>query len=106
MAKLAFYTYGILEEKISHPKNTEFLNRALGIYESIVHSEGLVDRAGSKTFEDESLSWGDLGASPRFTDENLESRTDDAESDSPVFAGIPSGYDPATVSLWDDMESV
>ena len=43
MAKLAFYTYGILEEKISHPKNTEFLNRALGIYESIVHSEGFVD---------------------------------------------------------------
>jgi hypothetical protein len=44
--------------------------------------------------------------SPRFTDENLESRADDAESDSPVFAGIPNGYDQATISLWDDLESI
>jgi len=48
MAKLAFYTYGILEEKISHPKNTEFLNRALGIYESISTQKGLLTALGPK----------------------------------------------------------
>ena len=90
----------------SPSEDTKFLNRALGIYESIVHSEGLVDRTGPKTFEDESLSRGDPGARPRLTDKNLESRTDYAESDSPVFARIPNGYDPATISLWDDLESV
>lgn len=99
MAKLAFYTFGILEEPVGHPDSLGFLQRIPSVFEGAEQSDGFVGRAVSRSFDDPDPIWGDPSARPRFTSEQLKSRED----------SVPEpydGYDPTTISLWDDLESV
>ena len=72
------------------------------MFESAEEAEGFVDRAGSRYLETQDSPWGDPGASPRFTAEQWEARIKD---DSATTAASD-GSEAATVSIWDDLESV
>ncbi|MCH8801536.1 MAG: DUF3291 domain-containing protein [Chloroflexi bacterium] len=105
MAKLAFYTFAILEETHGHPHSKGFVDRISGVFESAERSDGFIDRAGSRYSEDQSSVWGDPSASPRFTQEHRDARPVDP-SMTPEQTAASDGYEAATVSMWDDLESV
>ena len=100
MAKLAFYTFGLLEEAHAHPHSKGFVDRVPFVFESAEQSEGFVDRAGSRYLESRDSRWGDPQASPRFTAQQSEARQDNPSKVS------SSNQEAATLSLWDDLESV
>ncbi|HMS65315.1 MAG TPA: DUF3291 domain-containing protein [Ignavibacteria bacterium] len=79
MAKLAFYTFGILKEKKGHPLVQGFWDRVDTVFSQAESSEGFLNLDNG--------SWGKY-ASPRFFDPEKH-----------VSA-------PATLSLWKDLESV
>ena len=88
MARLAFYTFGILHEPREHPRTKGFIERVPLVFDSAENSEGFVDRASARNREENDPRWGEPGANPRFFEE-----------DHHPFA-------PATLSVWDDLESV
>ncbi|MBC8281304.1 MAG: DUF3291 domain-containing protein [Chloroflexi bacterium] len=105
MAKLAFYTYGILEETKGRPHSKGFIDRVPDVFESAERSDGFIDRDRARSREDASLAWGDPDASPRYTKEQWLAQTGDSTV-SPIILTGPDSYEAATLSLWDDLESV
>jgi len=105
MAKLAFYTFAILEETHDHPHSKGFIERVPSVYESAEKSEGFIDRAGSRHLETQDSLWGDPAASPRFTAEQRDARTQNPSA-TPDETAASDGYEAATISIWDDLESV
>ena len=79
MAKLAFYTFGILREKKGHPQVQGFWDRVDDVFSQAARSDGFLELDNGR--------WGDY-VSPRFF-----------EPDKHASA-------PATLSLWKDLESV
>jgi len=102
MAKLAFYTYGILEDSHGSPHSKGFVDRVSFVFESAEKDEGFIDRAGSRYLETQDSPWGDPAASPRFTAEQREARI----KDDSVTTAASDEFEAATVSIWDDWESV
>lgn len=90
MARVAFYTFGILHETREHPQSKGFYDRVPFVFESAENSEGFVDRAASRSLEDHDGRWGESSARPRFFVEDQHAPQDP----------------PATISLWEDLESV
>jgi len=86
MAKVAFFTFGILSEAQGHPQVQGFFDRIVRNFETAEQSDGFIDRSGRNP-ETEQHSWGEW-VSPRFFREG-------------EHAG-----DPMTLSLWEDLESV
>lgn len=86
MARLAFYTFGILHEPYGHERTQGFVDRAQGVFDSAEATDGFVDRSRRDPDTNEH-SWQPF-ASPRFYIEG-------------EHAGAPT-----TLSLWDDLESV
>ena len=91
MAKLVLYTFGILKQPRDHEEIKGFHDRNPFVYTSAENSEGFVDRSGNswkRNHSERDRDWGTREVSPRFLT-NGEHR--DA---------------PATLSLWEDVESV
>ena len=106
MAKLAFYTFGILDEAPGHPHSKGFVDRVPLVFESAEQSEGFVDRAGYRYLEGRNSRWGDSQASPRFTAQHSNASPDNASAVSPNSGAPLDEHEAATLSLWDDVESV
>ena len=87
MPKLAFYTAGPLHEPRDHPRTKGFLDRVPFVFASAENSNGFVDRAPQRSTGKQDARWGDPRAEPRF----VVNENDAA---------------PATISLWEDLESV
>lgn len=87
MARVAFYTFGILHERGEHPKTQGFIDRTPGVFASAENADGFVDHANTH-IERHDHTWGDPRAHPRFFVEDQHPGA------------------PATMSLWDDLESV
>ena len=87
MARLAFYTFGILHENPDHPQIKGFIDRLPFVFASAENSKGFIDRAVSYNPEDDT-PWGDPRANPRFFVEDQH----------------PGAL--TALSLWDDLESV
>ncbi|NKB65817.1 MAG: DUF3291 domain-containing protein [Candidatus Latescibacteria bacterium] len=79
MARIAFYTFGILRQPYGHQQVQGFFDRVEAAWAQAEQAEGFIDRDRGE--------WGDR-LSPRFYDEDKH-------------AGAP-----ATLSLWTDLESV
>lgn len=79
MAKLAFYTFGILREKKGHPQVQGFWDRVDLVFAQAESSGGFLELDTGR--------WGDY-VSPRFFDPGKHASA------------------PATLSLWKDLESV
>ncbi len=88
MARVAFYTFGILHESGDHPRTEPFVDRIPSVFAGAENSKGFVDRSKGRQNPEDGLHWGDPQAHPRFF---VEDQHPDA---------------PATISLWDDLESV
>lgn len=87
MAKrLAFMTFGTLLEEFGHPVVQEFIDRVPGVYDAADRTPGFVDRS-KRSLEDYSHSWGEIVA-PQ------------------CWGGVTSMKTAATLSIWDDIESV
>lgn len=86
MARVAFYTFGILREAVGHPQVQGFFDSLSSNFGAAEQSDGFIDRA---RFDPESglFNWGDM-VSPKF------------------FAKDAHAYDPKTLSLWEDLESI
>jgi hypothetical protein len=88
MTKVAFFTFGILQEAQGHPQVKEFFDRVTRNFETAEQSDGF---SGRSTFNPETSqhSWGER-VSPRF-----------------ILGGQHDGTRaPSTLSLWEDLESV
>jgi hypothetical protein len=85
MSKVAFYTFGILRESPGHETVRPFWDRGPGVIEAAGNTDGFVnltrDEGRNSLFHDEQ----EYPASPPFE---------------------PSSRAPATLSLWDNLESV
>jgi hypothetical protein len=81
MAKLAFYTFGILREARTHPQVQGFLDRTGRVLTTADGSAGMIKRSAANA------RWGEK-TFPRF------------------FTGDPPDGAAATLSLWEDLESV
>ena len=88
MARLAFYTFGILQGPRDHPQTKGFADRSPFVYVNAEHSEGFIDRAPQRITEEQDPRWGDRLAEPRFVVNEKDAIA------------------PATISLWEDLESV
>ena len=91
MARVAFYTFGILHEHRDHPQTKGFVDRSPNVFESAENSQGFVDRSKGIRRDgphEDGPHWGDPQARPRFFVEDQHPGA------------------PATISLWDDLESV
>ena len=86
MARVAFFTFGILREHLEHPQTKGFIDRVPLAFASAENSIGFVDRPVGKTEDD--TYWGNPQAIPRF------------------FVEDQHPYAPTTISLWDDLESI
>ncbi|MBS1707579.1 MAG: DUF3291 domain-containing protein [Armatimonadetes bacterium] len=84
--RLAFMTFGHLLAEFGHPKVQEFVDRVPGVYAAADSMEGFVGRS-VRSMEDFSHSWGPIVA-PK------------------CWGGETTGRTAATLSLWDDIESV
>ena len=87
MSRVAFYTFGILHESMEHPQTKGFRDRLPFVFAGAENSEGFVGRA-PRPSEEPGPRWGERQTHPRFF---FEDRHPGA---------------PATISLWDDLESV
>ena len=88
MARVAFYTFGILHEHRDHPQSKGFIDRVPLVFDSAENSKGFVDHASARNREENDPRWGEPEANPRF------------------FVEDQHPFAPATLSLWDDLESV
>ena len=86
MAKLAFMTFGVLQESIGHPAVQGFVTRAPGVLDAAESSAGFIDRYYGKE-ETGARPW-DEYVSPAFFDADKH--------------GAPA----ITLSYWTDLESV
>src|SRR4051812_43075480 len=86
MEKVAFYTFGILREASDHPQVQGFYDRIDDNFELAEHSDGFVDRSRF-VIELDRHNWGER-INPWFFIEGTHS--------------VP----PATLSLWENLESV
>jgi hypothetical protein len=86
MAKLAFFTFGILRETEDHPQTQGFFNLANRNFAAAEQSGGFIDRSG---YDDEigHSNWGNQVSSRFFRADGL-------------------GTVAQTLSLWEDLESV
>ncbi len=86
MARVAFFTFGILREAYGHPQVQGFFDRDPHVFEAVEQCDGFIARAG---YEGDSgpPCWG-APMYPRF------------------FTGDVTEGTPATLSLWEDLESV
>lgn len=84
--KLAFMTFGHLVEEFGHPAVQSFVDRVPGVYDAAEQTPGFVDRS-KRNMEDYSHSWGEI-VTPK------------------CWGGETSLRTAATLSLWDDIESV
>jgi hypothetical protein len=91
MAKLVLYTFGIFQQPRDHEQIKGFHDRNPFVYTSAENSDGFVDRSGNswkRDHADRETDWGTREVSPRFL-------TSGEHRDAP-----------ATLSLWEDVESV
>ena len=91
MAQVVLYTFAIFKETRHSEYNQGFNDRNPFVYVSAENSPGFVDRSGQswkRDHADRNRDWGDRNVSPRFL-------TTGAHGDTA-----------ATLSLWDDVESV
>ena len=91
MAKLVLYTFGIFQQPRDHEEIKGFHDRNPFVYTSAENSDGFVDRSGNswkRDHADRETDWGTREVSPRFL-------TSGEHRDAP-----------ATLSLWEDVESV
>lgn len=79
MARLAFYTFGVLHDRETHPEVREFGESKGSVFSEARRSEGFIDLDDG--------SWGEY-ARPKFFDSGKHKEG------------------PATLSLWTDIESV
>ena len=86
MAKLAFYTFGILTEVSGHPAVKGFVDREEGVFRSLENSPGFIERAKYKS-EAGYLAWG-RDIVPRFYNPEIHAQAN------------------KTLSLWQNIESV
>jgi hypothetical protein len=100
MAKLAFYTFAVLEEAFRHQHSRGFVDRITGVFESAEQASGFVGRADSVRHEGQDAQWGDPQAAPRFNARQRDAR----RYNSPEVS--PDDHEAVTLSLWDDLESV
>ena len=100
MAKLAFYTFAVLEEAFRHQHSRGFVDRITGVFESAEQASRFVGRADSARHEGQDAQWGDPLAAPRFNARQKDARRDNSPEVS------PDDHEAATHSLWDDLESV
>ena len=96
MAKLAFYTFAVLEEAFRYQHSRGFVDRITGVFESAEQASGFVGRADSARHEGQDAQWGDPLATPRFNARQRDARRENS----------PDDHEAATLSLWDDLESV
>ena len=91
MAKVVLYTFAIFKQPRHSEYNQEFNDRNPFVYVSAENTPGFVDRSGQswkRNHADRNRDWGERNVSPRFL-------TTGAHGDTA-----------ATLSLWDDVESV
>ena len=100
MAKLAFYTFAALEEAFRHQHSRGFVDRITGVFEFAEQASRFVGRADSARHEGQDAQWGDPLATTRF-----DARERDARRDNSLEVS-PDNHEAATLSLWDDLESV
>ena len=100
MAKLAFYTFAVLEEAFRHQRSRGFVDRITGVFESAEQASRFVGRADSARHEGQNAQWGDPLATPRFNARQRDARRDNSPEVS------LDDHESATVSLCDDLESV
>ena len=100
MAKLAFYTFAVLEEAFRHQHSRGFVDRITGVFESAEQASRFVGRADSARHEGQDAQWGDPLATPRLNARQRDARRDNSPEVS------PDDHEAATLSLWDDLESV
>jgi len=92
MARLAFYTFGVLHETIGHPRVQDFWDRVVPVIRSAASYPGYIAHDS-----DRGERWGEDTA-PRFYDPAIHP---------PVAEGQSSrSAAPATLSLWHDVASV
>ncbi|MCP4998091.1 MAG: DUF3291 domain-containing protein [Hyphomicrobiales bacterium] len=84
--RIALFTFGLFIKPSEHPDNDGFHERNDPILDAVEHAPGFIARAG---YEDEPgpPCWGEL-VYPRFYRERGD------------------GWSPATLSLWQDLESI
>lgn len=87
MPKLAILTIGILHEPWGSPRVQGFVDRIPAVFEQAEASSGFVDRSRLEA-ETGRHSWGDVVYPPLVPEEERKARL------------------PATVSVWEDIESV
>lgn len=88
MARIAFMTIGVLKQPMGHPEIQGFIDRLSAVFGSADGSPGFIARSGRDSLDAESESWGEFVV-PDF------------------FRSIENpGQVPATLSLWEDLESV
>jgi hypothetical protein len=90
MARIAFYTFGVLYESRGHPQVQPFWDMAPAVFEAAAQAPGFIARSTA------SASWG-AKVSPRFYD---RAKHPQAPLDNPNVAA------PMTLSLWTDLEAV
>jgi len=100
MAKLAFYTFAVLEGAFRHQHSRGFVKRITAVFESAEQASRFAGRADSARHEGQDSQWGDPLATPRFNARQRDARRDN----SPEVP--PDDHESATLSLWDDLESV
>ena len=100
MAKLAFYTFAVLEEAFRHQHSRGFVDRITGVFESAEQASRFVGRADSARHEGQDAQWGDPLATLRLNARQRDARRDNSPEVS------PDDHEAATLSLWDDLESV
>ena len=86
MAKVAFFTFGILHEAQGHPRVQGFYDQIARNFETAEQSDGFIGRSQLNP-ETGEHSWGER-VHPRFFHEGVHAQ------------------DPRTLSLWEDLESV
>ena len=91
MAKVVLYTFGVFKESRDHEDIQGFHDRNPFVYTSAENSIGFVDRSGNSWKRDHATrnrDWGTREVSPRF------------------FTGEDHRDTAATLSLWEDVESI
>lgn len=86
MLRVAMFTFGILREASEHPQMQGFFDRDPHVFAAAEQSDGFIARSGYEG-DDGPPIWGEK-AYPRF------------------FDGIDDDWTPATLTLWEDLESV
>ena len=101
MAKLAFYTYICFPRRNFQALTQQrFRRQDRWRFESAEQASGFVGRADSARHEGQDAQWGDPLATPRFNARQRDARRDNSPEVS------PDDHEAATLSLWDDLESV